>query len=253
MNQVDPTAFFTPASTRLWPEVIVRVAARWPARWLRASLALLLCLGAWLPAHATDPTVEQIGLQRSADGLYLSARLQLAPSAPVEDALLRGVPLYFVWQVDVLRDRWYWTDKRVASTQRTLRLIYQPLTRRWRVSVSNDPEAARGGAGLQYALHQNFDSLPDALAGVSRVSRWRISDASSLAAGGDQRVEVAFRLDLTLLPRPFQIGMANQPEWLVEFSRRLDVPATIEPEAPPAPPTPPDEVKLQESAGESGR
>lgn len=213
----------------------------------------LVCLGAWLPAHATDPTVEQIGLQRSADGLYLSARLLLAPSAPVEDALLRGVPLYFVWQVDVFRDRWYWTDKRLVSVQRTLRLIYQPLTRRWRVSVSNDPEAGRGGAGLQYALHQNFDSLSDALAGVSRVSRWRISDASHLDAGGDQRVEVAFRLDLNLLPRPFQIGMANQPEWLVEFSRRLQVPATMEPEPAPAPLAPPVESKPLDSASDIGR
>ena len=41
--------------------------------------------------------------------------------------LLRGVPLYFVWQADVYRKRWYWTDKRVASAVRTLRLAYQPL------------------------------------------------------------------------------------------------------------------------------
>jgi hypothetical protein len=85
---------------------------------------------------------------------------------------------------------------------------------------------------------------------VSRVSRWRISDASQLASGADQRVEIAFRLDLTLLPRPFQIGMANQPEWLVEFRRRLEVPAAIEPEAPPAPP---EEPKLHDPASDSGR
>jgi hypothetical protein len=209
-----------------------------------------LWLGALLPAQASGPTVEQIGLQRTADGLYLSARLELAPSTAVEDALLRGVPLYFVWQAEVYRDRWYWTDKRVASVQRTLRLVYQPLTRRWRVSVSNDPEAGQGGAGLQYALHQNFDTLPDALAGVSRVSRWRITDRAHLQDGGDQRVEVAFRLDLSLLPRPFQIGMANQPEWLVEFSRQLEVPSAVEPEAPLLPS--PDALHVDPSS-DSGR
>jgi hypothetical protein len=196
---------------------------------------LLLCL--WLALLATtavarEPQIEQIALQRTTDGLFLAARLEVAPSPAVEDALLRGVPLYFVWQAEVVRDRWYWSDKRVASAQRTLRLVYQPLTRRWRVSVSNLPDAGRGGAGLQYALHQNFDDLPEALAGVSRVLRWRIADAGELAPGGDQRVELSFRLDLSLLPRPFQIGMANQPEWLVDLRRRLEVPGAIEPDAP---------------------
>ena len=42
---------------------------------------------------------------------------------------------------------------------------------------------------------------------------------------------------LGLLPRPFQIGMANQPEWVIEVQRRLPVPATVSspavsPEAP---------------------
>ena len=208
---------------------------------------LWLVLGLFAgPAVAREPQVEQIALQRTADGLYLSARLEIAPSAAVEDALLRGVPLYFVWQTEVVRDRWYWSDKRVVSAQRTLRLVYQPLTRRWRVSVSNLPDAGRGGAGLQYALHQNFDDLGNALAGVSRVLRWRIAEAADLMPGGDQRVELAFRLDLTLLPRPFQIGMANQPEWQVNFQHRIDVPSAIEPETPPA--LAPDAVSVETGA-----
>ena len=232
MNRVDTTVSFTPGLTSAELGARARALAR------RAA-PLLLVFWAWLwlaatPAAAREPQVEQIALQRTADGLYLSARLELAPSPAVEDALLRGVPLYFVWQAEVVRDRWYWSDKRVASAQRTLRLVYQPLTRRWRVSVSNHPEAGRGGAGLQYALHQNYDDLSNALAGVSRVLRWRIAEAAELVPGGDQRVELAFRLDLSLLPRPFQIGMANQPEWLVDVQRRIEVPGAIEPEASPA-------------------
>jgi hypothetical protein len=243
MNRVDTTVSFTPELTSAELSMPARLGV-----FGRVALALFgMCL-LWLvlfagPALAREPQVEQIALQRTADGLYLSARLEVAPSAAVEDALLRGVPLYFVWQTEVVRDRWYWSDKRVVSAQRTLRLVYQPLTRRWRVSVSNLPDAGRGGAGLQYALHQNFDNLPDALAGVSRVLRWRIAEPADLALGGDQRVELVFLLDLTLLPRPFQIGMANQPEWLVNFQRRIDVPSAIEPEALPAPT--PDLVRVE--------
>jgi len=170
-----------------------------------------------------------MALQRTGDGLYLTARLNLQLARAVEDALLKGVPLYFVWRADVMRDRWYWTDKRVASAVRTWRLVHQPLTGRWRLSLATDVGSGSGGAGLQYALHQNFDSLQAALAGVSRVARWRLASASRLDPESDERVEWRFQLDLGLLPRPFQIGVANQNEWLIDVGRELPVPRQIEP------------------------
>jgi hypothetical protein len=202
-------------------------------RWLRAlwACAWLVWLGL-SPAQAYEPDIVQMSVQRTPEAVYLSARLKLEPAAAVEDALLRGVPLYFAWQADVYRYRWYWTDKRVASAMRTLRLVYQPLTRRWRLSLSTDT-GSPSGAGLQYALHQNFDSLADALAGVGRVSRWKLADAARLQADEKHRVEWRFRLDLSLLPRPFQIGMANQPEWDVDVQKVLRVPDQMEPEPQP--------------------
>lgn len=202
-------------------------------RWLRALRALWLsaCL-AWLglsPAQADVPEVVQMSVQRTPEAVYLSARLKLVPAAVVEEALLKGVPLYFAWQADVYRNRWYWSDKRVASSLRTLRLVYQPLTRRWRLSLSNNT-GGQTGAGLQYALHQNFDSLAEALAGVGRVARWKIADAARLKDDEKHRVEWRFLLDLSLLPRPFQIGMANQPEWDMDVQKVLRVPNQVEPE-----------------------
>lgn len=224
--------FSTPASTRLSLEKRLQAG-----RWRRVSARLrVLCLALlWLtlwPAQAQAPRLDTLLLQRTTDGLYLSARMELTPSHVVEDALLKAVPLYFVWRADVYRYRWYWADKRVDSAFRTLRLAYQPLTRRWRVSLSNETGSANGGAGLQYALHLNFDTLSEALAGVARVSDWKIASAERLEPDTSHRVEFAFRLDLSLLPRPFQIGMANQPEWAIELQRTLPVPETTEPEKP---------------------
>lgn len=237
MFLVDTTVSSTPASTR--PCLDDPRRARWGGRLMRRfwSLLLVCCglLAGWsLPAQAAEPEIRQAALHRTAEGLFLSARLTLSPSPAVEDALIKGVPLYFVWEAEVMRDRWYWTDKRVATAVRTWRLVYQPLTRRWRLSQSNDAAANNSGAGLQYALHQNFDSLAAALASVGRVSRWKLADASRLDPDSDERVIWRFGLDLTLLPRPFQIGMANQPEWLIELQRRLDVPRQIEPTLPEA-------------------
>ncbi len=170
-----------------------------------------------------------MSLLRTTEGLYLTARLNLQPSSVVEEALLKGVPLYFVWRAEVLRDRWYWTDQRLASAVRTWRLVYQPLTGRWRLSMATDAGSSGGGAGLQYALHQNFDTLHEALANIGRVVRWRLADGGRLDADRDERVEWSFQLDLGLLPRPFQIGVANQDGWLIDVRRVLAVPRAIDP------------------------
>lgn len=221
---------FTPASTR---PVLDRgrAAARPTAQHLRRLCRLLLVLAAltiWPARAAYEPDIVQMSLQRSSEALQLSARLQVQPGDAVEDALHKGVPLFFVWQADVYRKRWYWSDKRVASANRTLRLVYQPLTRRWRLSLADGTGST--GAGLRFALHQNFDRLSDALAAVGRVSRWRIADAERLDEDRKYRVEWHFSLDLTLLPRPFQIGMANQPQWHIGVHKVLPVPTQIEPQ-----------------------
>jgi len=194
------------------------------ARWL---MSWLLLLTLWLPAQAQPLSVIQEELLRTPEAVHLTARLHIVPGPLVEDALLRGVPLYFAWRAEVIRPRWYWTDKRVASAHRTLRLAYQPLTRRWRVSLSNEATDGTSGAGLQYALHQNFDNLTEALAGVGRVYRWKIADGAGVADGDpdDYRVEWSMRLDLSLLPRPFQIGVGNQPEWNIQREGQIVLPA----------------------------
>ncbi|MGC4367860.1 DUF4390 domain-containing protein [Hydrogenophaga sp. R2] len=224
------TVSSTPGSTSPLPEGWRAPIRAWRQAWVRVlATAWALLLGLLLLSDArANPQVQQMALERTAEGLYLNARLGLTATPVVEDALARGVPLYFVWQVEVTRSRWYWSDKRLVSAVRVLRLAYQPLTRRWRVSLSTDAGAAGGGSGLQYAAHQNHDSLADALASIGRPGRWRLLDAAQIEPGETHRVEVAFRLDLSLLPRPFQIGLGNDPDWSVQFQQRLTVPDAIE-------------------------
>lgn len=198
------------------------------ASWGRQVLLCWVCLWTCATGWAQETAEGAVAVQRSTDGLFITARLPLELGPAVEDALFKAVPVYFVYHAEVYEPRWYWTDKRIASATRTLRLAYQPLTRRWRLSLSNDAGGSTA-AGLQYALHQNFDNLDSALASVGRVARWRIVDASRLDDDERHRVEWNFRLDLALLPRPFQIGMVNQPEWLMQTGRVMRVPEQIEP------------------------
>ncbi|GAA4425186.1 DUF4390 domain-containing protein [Acidovorax lacteus] len=187
-------------------------------RWL----PLLVCLAWWAgPARAVEGGA--LKLERGDDGLYLSTVLQFNLPDLARDALEKGIPLYFVAEVEMVRDRWYWSDKQVAQTFRYLRLSYQPLTRRWRLSLSPQP-LNTGGLGV--ALGQNFDELEDALAAMKRITRWRIADLTALDVDQGHTVQLRFRLDLSQLPRPFQIGAVGQSGWnlLVVRSQRWPLP-----------------------------
>ena len=190
-------------------------------------LFLLVFLSGQHLARGAD--LGPVSVSRTTEGLFLSAVVNYQPGPAVEDALQRSVPVYFVAQADVLRERWYWSDKRVASVSRTYRLAYQPLTRRWRVSVSS---AAGAGVGLQYALHQNHDSLTQALGSITRLSNWSLATASQLETGESHRVEFRFKLDMALLPRPFQLGVSARSDWNLDIRQSLDVPEQITAEPP---------------------
>lgn len=184
-------------------------------------LRCLLCLGLMLGpmtlvrAQVVAPEVSQFRVERLDEGLYLSASLHFELPDAVEDALLKGVAMFFVAEVTVSQDRWYWLRKKVMSVERHTRLMYQPLTRRWRLSAASGMIT---NAGLSMALNQTFDSLPEALAAMQRISRWKFADLSSLDQEPRYVVEFSFRLDASQLPRPLQIGVLGQSDWALALS-----------------------------------
>ena len=161
---------------------------------IAAFLAALLAL---LPGGAQAEGVElaQLATRRADDGLELSFTTRFELSRPAEDALHKGVPLYFVAEATVLRNRWYWRDARVAQTERTWRLAWQALTRQYRVS--------NGG------LHQSFATLDEALTVIRGQSAWRIAEPTDIEDSGNYYLEFSYKLDVSQLPRPMQIGLQS--------------------------------------------
>lgn len=207
------TAFSTPCCRKRPPDAHpARRLAALLLRWLVwASLAL--CLGARADGQAEIPEMR---LEYGDDGLYLSAALQFTLPALAQDALHKGIPMYFVTEAEVLRDRWYWYDQQVATPARHMRLSYQPLTRRWRLSVSPLPFE---NSGLGVGLGQNFDDLADVLAAMQRIARWKIADAQAIDPQSRYSVNLRFRLDMSQLPRPLQIGAMGRSGWNLSVAR----------------------------------
>ena len=192
-------------------------------------------------ALATELT--QLKVERVEDGVYLSALVQFDLPPVVEDALIKGIPMFFVVEADLYQSRWYWTDRRVVSAARTLRLSFQPLTRRWRVNIVTG--LINSASGLRASLNQNYESLPEALSAVQRLSRWKIAENTDSVLDGVHKLEFSFNMDLSQLPRPFQIGIAGQKDWTISVQQterlqlglaRLPAPANMSTDRPKAPP-----------------
>ena len=194
--------------------------------WLAALLVLACLLACWpatAPAQsAKSASVSQLKLEQADDGIYLNAQVQFELPNLVEEVLDKGIAIYFVAEAELYRERWYWTDQKVAQATRHMRLAYQPLTRRWRLNVSPVPIT---NSGFGVSLNQNFDTLSEALDGVRRVARLRLGDISEIGDEGPHPVSFRFRLDTSQLPRPFQIGVVGLADWniSVERSARLSL------------------------------
>jgi hypothetical protein len=201
------TVFLTP--------LVRSIACRRPHG--RRAFAALLLAFAWLAAtgvaasaaRAQGVELASISAHRQEGGVVLDFAANLTLSKAVEDALRRGVPVYFVAQATVYRPRWYWRDEKISRVSRSWRLSYQPLTSAWRVSLG--------------AFSQSYTSLEEALTTVTRIARWRIAESGVGEPGEKVYVEFKFELDSSQLPRPMQLDLAAQAEWHLGVERTIPV------------------------------
>lgn len=175
--------------------------------WRAAALALLLAGALAPPAQAEGIELMALDVTRTEEGLLLDYSTRFELPRAVEDALLKGVPVYFVARAEVFRPRWYWRDARVARATRNWRLTWQPLTRRYRLNLGS--------------VSQSYDTVADALGAIQRGSRWKVADSAALGNDSGHYLEFSLRLDTSQLPRPLQIGFGGEADWDLMLERTL--------------------------------
>ena len=202
--------------------VLARTALSGPFWKVFVGLWIGLSLCFWAPlasAQSTSNAVVQMSefkFERQEDAYLLSNTLGFELPQAVEDALSKGIALYFLAEVQVAKERWYWYDKYLARQERHYRLSYNPLSRRWRLVTSSKPIA---NSGLGVTMGVAYDTLGEALSAIKRTTDWRVIDASDIEPGGKYRLDYQFKLDLTQFPRPFQIGTLGENDWTMNLKR----------------------------------
>lgn len=171
---------------------------------LALALALVATLWGQMPAARADDAPEatdrpRLELNAEGDSWLLSDDFNVPLTPALEEAVRRGVPLYFVLEFELVRPRWWWTDERLAERSIVFRLAYHALTRQFRLGFDG--------------LTQTFDSLDEATRTMASVRNWRVADVSRVPRGTSYEARVRLRLDASQLPKPFQVNAITNRDW----------------------------------------
>ena len=166
---------------------------------LEAVLLGLALLFAVCAAHAADIVAGSAQLVASDDGYSLSADFKVSLNQRLEEAVNKGVVLYFAADFELTRARWYWFDQAVVRRTRTFQLSYHALTRQYRLSSG--------------ALHQSFPSLEEALQVLSRLRHWQVIEKGEIAADVDYVASTRLRLDPSQMAKTFQVSALSNRDW----------------------------------------
>lgn len=178
----------------------VSITPGWKKRlsaWLGAALLLA---AAAVQAGSIEP--QRAELVPTEDGYALSAEFAVDLGARLEEAVARGLPLYFTVEFDLTRQRWYWANEHVAGRRLDYRLAYNALTRKYRLSLG--------------ALHQSFDTLSEALRAISRIAALPVAARGALKPGEAYSAALRLSLDRSQLPKPLQVDALANRDWQVD-------------------------------------
>jgi hypothetical protein len=186
-------------------------------------LAVLLALP--LAARAEGIVVKSAELAATDEAYSLNADFEISLGQTLEEALKKGVPLYFLVEFDVTRPRFAWSwlpsyawlSENAASAQRLYKLSYNALLRQYQLSI--ETPAAPALEGVVRGLGQNFASLHEVVRALSRVRGWQVAERGAFKKRVPHEAGLRMRLDVSLLPKPLQVNAITSKSWNLESER----------------------------------
>jgi len=182
-------------------------------------IVLLLIL--LLPAatvQAAGIQIKSVNLTAAERGYEISMDSEIALNDTLEQALEKGIVLYFVTKFSLFDARWYKLNDEVARSKFVVGLRYYALTRQYHL---NHP-----------VFSQSYYSLKEALQALGRIRDLPLTVKSELKPDADYVASVRVWLDLTRMPKPFQVETIGSSQWDLSSDKlewRMKLPTPEEP------------------------
>jgi len=171
---------------------------------VQSSLANLIffLLILWLPVTVTQAEgiqIKSVSMVVVEQGYEISIDSEIALNATLEQVLEKGIVLYFVTKFSLVDSRWYWLYDEVARGKLRVGLRYYALTRQYHL---NHP-----------SFSQSFNTLAEALQALGQLRDYPLIVKSDLKNDVDYIASLRIWLDLTRMPKPFQVEALGSRKW----------------------------------------
>lgn len=165
---------------------------------------IALLLGCWLAMTgsvlANDRSaIRQAVIQAVPQGYALDAEIDVVLNPTLEDALLKGINLHFLLELELTRPRNWWFDESIVEPVRKMRIYYHLLLRRYVVENGYTTRTAA--------------TLEEALGLLGRVEGWQVLERGALKPGQRYEARLRLRLNTAQLPKPLSIGAVTSDKW----------------------------------------
>ncbi len=122
-----------------WPRRVRRAGVLWV---LAGGLPPAAAAGQALAPAATDGGTIAVAPQARGDSILVSFSTARAVTPAVEQSIASGLPTTFTYDVELRRPSAFWFDKLVASARIAVTVRFEPLTRRYHVTLLQDGRVA---------------------------------------------------------------------------------------------------------------
>jgi hypothetical protein len=163
-------------------------------------LTLLLGLATGPLLAQEKPAVRSAEIRATLQGYELDAQIDLPLNRTLEDALLKGINLHFIAELEITRPRgWWWFDQGIVKASRKMRIYYHLLLRRYVIEIGYVTKTA--------------GTLDDALEQLGTLEGWQVLERGALKNGRRYDARLRVRLDTAQLPKPLHIGAVSGDRW----------------------------------------
>ncbi len=132
-------------------------------------------------------------------GYEISVDSDIVLNSTLEQALEKGIVLYFVTKFSLIDSNWYWLDEEVARGKSRVGLRYYALTRQYHL---NHP-----------SFSQTFNTLQEELKALGQLRNFSLTVKSELKPDVEYIASLRVWLDLTRMPKPFQVEALGSKKW----------------------------------------
>ncbi|MCW5600329.1 DUF4390 domain-containing protein [Nitrosomonas sp.] len=144
--------------------------------------------------------IKSFSLDAVDEGYQTSLDAQIVLNSTLEQALEKGIVLYFVTKFAIIDSRWFWLDEEVARSKLRIGLSYHALTRQYRLSG-------------RMITSQSFDTLQDALHALGKQHNIPLEVRPSLKQDAEYMATLQIWLDISRLAKPFQLEWFSSKDW----------------------------------------